>query len=218
MLTILFNFRRKIKLKKILNFIQKLRYWIKPDLKISGLMSRVKVIDRMRENEIVRRCQEGDVSAYKVIYDRYGQLLLRTALRMLGQKQDAEDAVQVTFIRLYRGIKNFRYDSKFSAYLFRILLNVCLNQIAKKKKMKTQALNTVHLHHQPRPELRIQLEEAINHLPAQQKACFVLFAVEELSQDEIAAILGLSVGGVKSNIHHAKKKLRALLSDDSTEE
>ena len=57
-----------------------------------------------------------------------------------------------------------------------------------------------------------------DHLPSRQKACFVLFAVEELPQEEIADILGLSIGGVKSNIHHAKRKLRALLSDDSIEE
>lgn len=172
----------------------------------------------MSENEIVRKCKEGDVHAYKTIYDRYEQPLLRMALRMLGQQQDAEDAVQTTFIKLYRGIGNFRYDAKFSTYLFRILMNVCLDQLEKKKKMRIQSLNTVNPSSHPKVELRLQLEEAIGALPDQQRACFILFAIEELLQSEIAEILGLSLGGVKSNIFHAKNRLRSILSDNRIEE
>ena len=165
----------------------------------------------MLENEIIEKCKEGELSTYKMIYDRYEQPLLRTALRMLGQQQDAEDAVQMTFIRLYRGIRKFRHEAKFSTYLFRILMNVCFDQIEKKKKMKYQKLDTVDPSHSSRIDLRLQLKEAIDALPAQQKACFVLFAIEERQQSEIAEIMGLSLGGVKSNIHHAKNRLRSLL-------
>ena len=135
-------------------------------------------------------------------------------MRILGQQEDAEDAVQMTFIKLYRGIQKFRYDSKFSTYLFRILMNVCFDQLEKRKKMRMQVLDTANLSHRPRLDLRMDLEEAIDALPEQQKACFVLFAVEEFKQSEIAEIMGLSLGGVKSNIHHAKTRLRAMLSDD----
>lgn len=172
----------------------------------------------MQERKIIQRCQEGDIGAYKLIYDRYEQPLLRTALRMLGQREDAEDAVQVAFIKLYRGIQKFRYDSKFSTYLFRILMNVCFDQLEKRKKMRMQVLDDVNLPYHPRHDLRTELEEAINALPEQQRACFVLFAVEELKQSEIAEIMGLSLGGVKSNVYHAKVRLRGMLSDDRIQE
>jgi len=171
----------------------------------------------MTENEIVRRCQEGDLSAFKQIYERYEQPLLNTALRMLGQQQDAEDAVQVTFTKLYRGVGNFRFQAKFSTYLFRILMNVCYEQLAKKKKMKLQELDTVEPSHNPGQDLRLQIDQAISQLPGRQKACFVLFAIEGLKQFEISDILGMSLGGVKANIFHAKKRLRVLLSDDQFE-
>ena len=170
--------------------------------------------DSMQEKEIVRRCQNGDVSAYKKIYDRYEQPLLHTALRMLGHQQDAEDAVQTTFIRLFRGIRQFRHEAKFSTYLFRILMNVCLNELNRKKRMRMQTLNNVIVSQAPTHDLRMQLERAVGELPEQQKACFVLFAMEEIKQEEIAEMLGLSLGGVKSNIHHAKKRLRSILGDE----
>ena len=168
----------------------------------------------MTENEIIGNCKEGDIQAYKLIYERYEQPLLHTACRMLGHQQDAEDAVQMTFLKLYRSIKKFRYQSKFSTYLFRILMNTCFDQLDKKKKMRTQTLEGVNPSCRPKHDLRLQLEEAISSLPDQQKACFVLYAVEEMKQDEISDVLGLSIGGVKSNIFHAKQKLRQLLSDN----
>ena len=170
--------------------------------------------DWMQEKEIVRQCQDGDIEAYKMIYDRYEQPLLHTAYRMLGQQQDAEDAVQTTFIKLYRSIGNFRYRAKFSTYLFRILMNVCFDELEKKNRMKTQDLDTVSPSHRPNHDMRLALENAIDGLPEQQRACFVLFAMEEMKQTEIAEIMGLSLGGVKSNIHHAKMRLRHVLTDN----
>ncbi|MFH1942218.1 MAG: sigma-70 family RNA polymerase sigma factor [bacterium] len=167
----------------------------------------------MQEEEIVRRCQARDIGAFKMVYDRYGQALLHTAMRILGRQEDAEDAVQTAFTKLYGGIGNFRYDSKFSTYLFKILMNVCFDALAKKRRMPMQTLDTVTPSHRPKHDLRIALEEAIAMLPDQQKACFVLFAVEELPQEEIAQVMNLSVGGVKSNIYHARRRLRELLSD-----
>ena len=88
----------------------------------------------MVESDIVHRCQQYDLSAYKMIYERYEQPLLHTAVRMLGQLQDAEDAVQITFLKLYRGIQNYNYSSRFSTSLFRILMNACFDILRKRKR------------------------------------------------------------------------------------
>lgn len=165
----------------------------------------------MDEKKIIRRCRKHDVDAFKMLYDRYGQPLLSTARRMLGQQQDAEDAVQTAFLKLYRNIHTFRHDSTFSTYLFRILINVCFDLIRKRERMRAQTLNVENPALKSCPELRLCLEEAIQSLPDRMRACFVLHAVEGIKQDEIAGILNISIGGVKSNIFHAKSRLRELL-------
>lgn len=167
----------------------------------------------MNENEIIQRCQLHDLSAYKMIYDRYQQPLLHTALRMLGQQQDAEDAVQTTFLKLYRGIQNYNYSSKFSTYLFRILMNACFDILRKKKRIKIHTLEEASASYHSRHEEKMVLEEAIKALPERMRACFILFAVEELKQNEIAKILNITLGGVKSTIYHAKLRLRTKLSN-----
>ena len=166
----------------------------------------------MDETKLVMRCKEYDVGAFKMIYEHYQQPLLRTALRMLKQKQDAEDAVQTTFVKLYKGIAKFKFQSKFSTYLFRILINTCFDILNSKKKSEAGPLSDSDSSYRPDTELLTSIELAIDKLPAQMRVCFVLFAVEEFKQKEIARILDLSIGGVKSNIYHAKCRLREMLS------
>ena len=132
---------------------------------------------------------------------------------MLGRREDAEDAVQTAFLRLYRSINKFAFKSRLGTYLFRIMMNVCFDILRKRKPVHAQAAVSEDSAHVPGEDLHLQLEEAIAALPERMRACFVLFAVEELKQNEIAEILGLSVGAVKSHIFHAKTKLRAVLAD-----
>jgi len=171
----------------------------------------------MNEEKIIKRCQMGDLSAYKELFHRYEQPLLHTAFRMLRQQQDAEDAVQTTFIKLFKSVQNYRFDARFSTYLFRILMNVCFDMIKRKKRMRSLPIQDTHSAYRFDPELKIELEQAIKALPNKMRACFVLFAMEEIKQTDIADIMGLSVGGVKSNIYHAKNRLRAYLSRDNNE-
>lgn len=172
----------------------------------------------MDEKEIIRRCQENDLSAYKMIYDRYEQPLLYTALRILGQQQDAEDAVQTTFLKLYRGIHNYRLDSKFSTYLFRIMINHCYDVLRKKRKARMQMIKEEHLSQDSRNDVRLYLEQAISTLPKKMKTCFVLFAVGGFKLREIAQIMEVKLGTVKANIFHAKMRLRSELSDHKVKE
>jgi RNA polymerase sigma-70 factor (ECF subfamily) len=179
----------------------------------SSLTDRKKAKQLMNEDEIIKRCQRSDMSAYKMIYERYKQPLLHTSQQMLGQLEDAEDAVQLTFIKLHRGIKNFRFESKFSSYLFRILINVCFDMLKKRKRMKLQTIEEFEPAYISKSEEMVGINEAIAKLPKQMRACFVLFIIEEFKQSEIAAILNLSEGGVKSNIFRAKVQLRKMLSE-----
>lgn len=168
------------------------------------------------ENEVLRLCQKGDLQAYEKIYHHFEQPMLRIAQRMLHNQGDAEDAIQVAFMKLYRSIHSYRFDAKFSTYLFRIVMNVCLDMLKKKKIETDLTLAETEVSYKPNIDLRIQLDEAIDKLPARMRACFVLFAVEELPQAEIAEMMDLSVGAVKAQVFHAKSRLRTLLSDSNT--
>ena len=166
----------------------------------------------MDEENIIQRCREGDIMAYRWLYERYEQPFLRTAARMLGRQQEAEDAVQETFLKLHRGIHLYRSGSKFSSYFFRILLNTCYDIIRKRGPEQSEDFDKAGLSHHTSVELRHSLEQAIASLPDQMRACFVLFAVEGLNQAEIAQILGINIGTVKSTIHWARSKLRDWLA------
>jgi RNA polymerase sigma-70 factor (ECF subfamily) len=169
-------------------------------------------MDRMEEDETIEACKRGDMAAYQRIYERYEQPLLRTACRMLRRQEDAEDAVQETFLKLHRGINGFRSGARFSTYLFRILLNTCYDVLRLRNKAGFEDLDADLLPHYSSHEAEHSLKEAVEALPRQMKACFVLFAVEEFTQDEVARILDISVGSVKVNVHRARQKLRGWLA------
>ena len=173
-----------------------------------------KVTEYMNEETIIERCRNGEIGAFKLIYEEYQQPLLLTALRMLDHREDAEDAVHATFMKLFKKIDTFRFESKFSTFLFRIHVNVCLDRLKRRKRIVALPVEAPRASGAPAHELRVTLERAIERLPGRQKACFVLFAVQQLPQEEIAQVLNLSLGGVKSNIHQAKRKLRKYLTDD----
>ena len=166
----------------------------------------------MDEEAIVQRCKEGDLMAYRMLYERYEQPFLRTAYRMLGRQQEAEDAVQETFLKLHRGIRHYKSGSRFSTYFFRILLNSCYDILRKRGPEVTDDFGRSCASHHPASELRHSIAEAIASLPKQMRACFVLLAGEGRRQDEISQILGISVGTVKASIHRARVKLRTWLS------
>jgi RNA polymerase sigma-70 factor (ECF subfamily) len=171
---------------------------------------------RSADAEAVARCVAGDLGAYRWLYDRYSQPLLRTARRILGRHEEAEDAVQDTFLKLHRYIGNFRAGSTFSTYLFRILINTCNDVLRKRETARPESTSDVDIPVHSGHEERHALEEAVAALPDQMKTCFVLCAVEEFSYQEAAGMLGLHIGSVKASVHRARKKLRDWLAASET--
>jgi len=147
------------------------------------------------------------------MYDMYHQPALRIALHMLGHPQDAEDAVQILFIKLHRSIGQFHFKAKFSSYLFQILKRICFDEIRRRKRNRTAPLDKVIYSHEPNLDQKLILEAAIAKLPERMRMCFVLFAVEEQKQEEIAKIMEMSIGGVKSTLYQARIRLRKMLDD-----
>lgn len=170
----------------------------------------------MEEKVIIERCKAGEIASYKIIYNRYNRPLFHTAYRMLGNREDAEDAVQTAFIKMYKSIKRFKYKSKFSTYLFRILINTCIDMNKRKYKLKLRSRETIEdtvSFNNLDYEIKLEIDKAVRKLPPKQQECFLLFTVGDRKQKEIAEILNISIGGVKSNIFQAKSKLRSYLNE-----
>jgi RNA polymerase sigma-70 factor (ECF subfamily) len=141
--------------------------------------------------------------------------------RMLGTPQDAEDALQEIFLKVFDRVKNYRGDSAFSTWLYRMTTNHCLDLLRRRK-----ILTFLGFENAPEAEEKKDSEKAVNlglspvvakaleKLPPKQKVCLLMREMQELSYDDIASSLGLSLGSVKSNIHRAKSFLKETLEKE----
>jgi RNA polymerase sigma-70 factor (ECF subfamily) len=140
----------------------------------------------------------------------------------VNNHEDASDLSQETFVRAWRGLSNFQGQAALSTWLYRIAVNVCLNRI-KVKKADTEALDHDRFE-DPRPydptvdlvrrERGVAVRRAIAALPPKQRATLILRTYQELSHQQIANILGSSVGAVKANFFHALQNLKKILGSE----
>jgi RNA polymerase sigma-70 factor, ECF subfamily len=179
------------------------------------------------EAEVVRLAQQGDGGAFEQIYQQHKRRVYALCLRMAGNPCDAEELTQEAFMQLFRKIHTFRGDSSFPTWLHRLTVNVVLMRFRKKK------LAEVSLEQQAEPDDevapkrefgetdlrlsgvidRLNLQRAIEQLPAGYKEMFLLHDVEGYDHTEIAEIVGCSVGNSKSQLHKARARLRKLLRE-----
>jgi len=165
------------------------------------------------ETEIIQRCQAGDISAFEEVYHYYSQPMYRLARGILSSHEDAEDAIQEAFARLYRYIKKFRFGSDFSTWFYRVVVNACYDVVRKRSRLdQVEFDDKIDVSQNPSVETRMQLEEALSKLPVKMRTSFVLFAVEGFKQEEIAEILHIKLGTVKAQVFAAKRKLRQIMT------
>jgi RNA polymerase sigma-70 factor, ECF subfamily len=163
----------------------------------------------------------GNISAFELLYERYHRRTYSLCLRMTNSQTEAEDLTQEVFIQLFRKIGSFRGDSAFSTWLHRLTVNQVLMHFRRRsvKNEKTSESGempeqTVSGTENPRkmPVLdRIALKNAVAQLPNGYRNVFVLHDVEGYEHEEVARLLGISVGTSKSQLHKARLKLRGLL-------
>jgi RNA polymerase sigma-70 factor, ECF subfamily len=178
--------------------------------------------------ETVRLAQQGDSAAFETIYQVYAKRVYAICLRMLHDPTEAEDAVQDAFLQLFRKIQTFRGESAFSTWLHRLAVNLVLMRLRKKSPLTVSIDATTDLDDETSspnidlgaPDLllegsvdRMNLERCIGRLPAGYRAIFVLHDIQGYQHDEIAEIVGCSVGNSKSQLHKARVRLRELLHE-----
>jgi len=178
------------------------------------------------DGELVARWQSGDQSAFEALIRRHERRVFGLLMRMLGNRQDAEDVAQEAFLSLHRHGHRFRHEARFSTFVFRVAANAALNRRrtlgrknARIRQLKLRQEAGIDLPTAPRdPEsqaagaqIRAQVQEALLRLPEDLRMATVLYDIEGLSYREIAKVLEIPEGTVKSRIHRARSALRARL-------
>jgi len=180
------------------------------------------LLSGLEEAELVRACLAGQREAFNVIVERHRRSVYQLCYRFVGNHEDASDLSQDVFFRAYRGLKGFKGQSSLATWLYRIGVNVCLNRVsAKVPQMESldarphQTENDDPARRLLRNERAVRVRAAIARLPRKQRVTLILRTYQELSHQEIADILGSSVGAVKANFFHALGNLKKILEGES---
>jgi RNA polymerase sigma-70 factor, ECF subfamily len=181
--------------------------------------------------DLVRSAQNGEEWAFEALFHQHKQRVYALCLRMAGNTADAEDFTQEAFLQVYRKIQTFRGESAFSTWMHRIAVNTVLMRLRKKTVAVTQleeATREDEFNDPPKeygaPDLlltgaidRMRLTRALEMLPSGYRQAFVLHDVEGYEHNEVAKLLGCSIGNSKSQLHKARMKLRRLLQETKRE-
>jgi RNA polymerase sigma-70 factor (ECF subfamily) len=172
------------------------------------------------DSALVRRVLDGDTSAFTVLADRHASACLRFATRMLGSRDDAEDATQETLVRAYRALGSYDEQRAFRTWLFAILVNRCRSALLSKSRREqwvsrddVAVARSATGSHDRSAELRVELERAMAVLPSEQREAFLLKYVEQLEYTEMAAITGTGVSALKMRVQRACVRLRQELHE-----
>ena len=184
-----------------------------------------------QEKKCIRQVLSGDVNAFEDLVSACEKNAYNLALRMLGSREDAEDVVQEAFLKAYRSLSDFRLDSRFSVWLYRIVSNLCLDLLRRRGRRNEQPLaveddegeeKELELpdeRYEPaalleRSLTREAVRRGLDALPPEHRQILLLRELEGLSYEEIGAALSLEPGTVKSRIFRARRRLCAFLTED----
>ena len=186
--------------------------------------------DKLSEAEAIERAKQGDAEAFETLYNLHKRRVYSLCLRMTANAAEAEDLTQEAFMQLFRKIATFRGESAFSTWLHRMAVNVVLMQLRKKGLPVVPLEDDIETEEEtPKKDFgaqdlrlegsidRLRLQNAIGKLPPGYRTIFVLHDVEGYEHNEIAELVGCSIGNSKSQLHKARMKLRELLRTSRAE-
>lgn len=182
---------------------------------------------RVNEQDLVRQAREGDLKAFTALVELFQERAIHVAYAFVANWEDARDLAQEAFVKAYEGLGNFREESRFFTWLYRILANLSKDFLRKKKAR--------NIFVRPGPEgadgitgrdaaaelagqeLGVEILRALDGLPFQQRSAFTFRYLEGLSLEDIAETMGLSTGAVKAHLWQAGQKMRKSLKEHAEE-
>lgn len=179
---------------------------------------------RSSDKELMERFLRGEVEGFNLLVKNYKVRLFSLLYRLVGNREEAEDILQETFLRVYRQKESYDFNYSFSTWIYTIALNLCRNLYKRKKKVRFLGMDSLVNHPDPNSEnhgnrnrLSSILEGAISSLPFKYRTVFLLRDVDQLSYEEVASTLSLPLGTVKSRVNRARrilqKKLKPMMEE-----
>lgn len=175
----------------------------------------------MNEEQLIDRASKGDAAAFNELLGLHEKKMYAVCFRMCGNYEDAQDCLQEAMLRVYRSISGFKGQSSFSTWLYRVTMNTCLDELRRRKTKQTTSLDGLldtgwspsddfdtPEHHALSGEKSRTIQAMIADLPEDMRSAVVLRDVEGFSYEEIAEMLSINVGTIKSRISRGREKLR----------
>jgi RNA polymerase sigma-70 factor (ECF subfamily) len=183
----------------------------------------------LNEAEAIEKAKQGDAEAFQVLYEKHKRRVYSLCLRMTTNTAEAEDLTQEAFLQLFRKISTFRGESAFSTWLHRLSVNVVLMHLRKKGLPVVSLEETTQGGEEDAPKKdigaedlrlagsidRLRIQKAVDDLPPGYRTIFLLHDVEGYEHNEIAGLVGCSIGNSKSQLHKARMKLRDMLKREA---
>jgi RNA polymerase sigma-70 factor, ECF subfamily len=184
------------------------------------------------ERELLNKAKKGDVEAFEQLIEGCQKKVFNIALRMIGNYEDASELAQEVFIKIFKSIKNFREDSLFSTWVYKVTTNICIDELRRRKNRKVISLDEEIITQDgsisrqvedlsPTPQMQVEkkelkkiVNEAIKELSEEHRAMIIMREIQGFSYEEIAQILKCPEGTVKSRINRARNQLRQILKDE----
>ena len=173
------------------------------------------------EQDIIRDIQAGNARAFGVLVERHKDRAMTLALRIVGVRAEAEELVQDAFLRAFRSLDQFRGDARFSTWFYRIVYNVCMTRLRRHSParetddLSDETLFEAQGDDEPsaherleKEEVQVILHEEMDRLPEKFRIALTLFYVQELSYEEMTAVLEMPLGTVKTNLSRGRLLLR----------
>jgi len=176
------------------------------------------MISHSDDNLIIARVLDGDVKAFTLLVDSYKDIAFTMACRLLANREDAEEVVQDSFVKIYRSLASYRQESKFSTWLYRIVYNTAISKLRlRKNKFSSLDDNTIDACYEISEEIyendnSVILNMAMKKLTEEERAILTLFYLNESDINEIHKITGLSKTNIKVKLFRARKKLQELVA------
>ena len=180
------------------------------------------------ENKLIERASGGDPAAFNRLMEIHEKRMYAVALRMCSNREDAQDCLQEAMLRIYRSIGGFKGQSSFGTWVYRITMNTCLDELRRKKNKQNTSLDNMldqgwspaddsssPEKHAIQNELRKNIADSIRDLPEDMRSAIIMRDIHGYSYDEIADVLNVNVGTIKSRISRGREKLREKLSNFS---
>jgi RNA polymerase sigma-70 factor (ECF subfamily) len=182
---------------------------------VGAIPALMPMVEYASEAELLAACRRQDLRAFEHLYQQHSPRLKSMAYHIVANRQDAEDAVQETFVKVFRSIQGFQGHAGLGTWLCRILINVCYDVARKRKREADPEEHALESRAAPGTQvaLKVALNAALRRIHPKHRTVFLLFEVEGLRHSEIAGILEIPEGTSKAWLFEAKKELKRMLTE-----